>query len=364
MAADQELDQTEQATPHKLQQARDRASVARSSDAVSVAMLAVTTLALFALTDGLWRGTAALMRRLLGTEASGDWTPESASAWMAGAFQEALALLGPLFGVLLVSAVAINLAQTRGLLLSLTPLKPDLARLNPAAGFKRWLSLRFAYEGLKGTVKLVVLGWVAAAVISSMVQGLLVLASQDPKAFPPVLVALTRALFMKLVIALALMAVVDVIFTRWEFLRRMRMSRREVREEHKQREGDPRIRSRLRQLRTELLKRTRAAANVAQADVLITNPTHLAVAIRFRAGEDAGPRVIAKGSGELAQQMRALAWRARVPVVESRRVARALYRQVPLEGYVPEAWYPDLARILVWVRSQAAARANGPEGRP
>jgi flagellar biosynthetic protein FlhB len=139
----------------------------------------------------------------------------------------------------------------------------------------------------------------------------------------------------------------------------MRMSHRDIKDEHKQREGDPRIRARLRQLRQEMLKKSQAVRKLPGSDVVVTNPTHLAVALSYKHGEMAAPRVVAKGAGDLAAKMREMALRHGIPVVENRALARELFFKVDFEQPVPEKLYPQVARILVWVFAMREARAKG-----
>jgi flagellar biosynthetic protein FlhB len=139
----------------------------------------------------------------------------------------------------------------------------------------------------------------------------------------------------------------------------MRMSKRDVKDEAKNRDGDPRIRARIRELRKEMLKRSKSMANVPKADVLITNPTRIAIALTYDHGKSAAPRVVAKGAGDLAKKMRETAQRHQIPIVQNRPLARALFREVDYEGYVPEKWYPQVAKIMVWVYSMREAKRAG-----
>jgi flagellar biosynthetic protein FlhB len=140
------------------------------------------------------------------------------------------------------------------------------------------------------------------------------------------------------------------------------MSRKEVRDEHKEREGDPRIRARLRELRREALRRSMAARRTASADVLLTNPTHYAVALRYVHGEMQSPQLVAKGAGSLAASMREIAARHRVPVVQNPPLARELYRSLEVDHHVPPALYAQVARILVWVFAMREAREGQTSG--
>jgi flagellar biosynthetic protein FlhB len=153
---------------------------------------------------------------------------------------------------------------------------------------------------------------------------------------------------LKLLMVLALIALIDVLYTRRSYFNRLKMSRRELKEEIKHREGDPRIRARIRQLQRELVKRSSAIKRLPDADVLITNPTHLAVALLYRREQMNAPQVLAKGAGELAEHMKMLARRHRVPVIENRALARKLFDGVEIEQAIPEALFPQVARILVW----------------
>jgi flagellar biosynthetic protein FlhB len=158
-------------------------------------------------------------------------------------------------------------------------------------------------------------------------------------------------------------ALLDWSFSRWEFMRRMRMSKRELKDEHREREGDPRIKTRLRELRLELAKRSRSIARVKSADVLLTNPTHYAVALQYVHGRMPAPMVLAKGAGELARRMRSEARRCGVPVVEHAPLTRALFAAVEPDDYVPESEFAQVARILRWVYA-ARDRVPSSRGKP
>lgn len=154
-------------------------------------------------------------------------------------------------------------------------------------------------------------------------------------------------------------AICDFCFVKWEFSRRMRMSKRDIRDEVKNREGDPRIKSRLRQLRTEMFKRVSSLKKVPGSSVLITNPTRLAIAVGYEQGVDQAPRVVAKGAGALAALMREIARRHRVPVLQDKSLARSLFREVDFEQEIPERHYARMARILAWAFKLKAASTRG-----
>jgi flagellar biosynthesis protein FlhB len=355
--SEHEQDRSEAATPFKLEEARKRGTVAKSPDVVTLGVLAAAIIVLYAMGWSLVRRQLTLDQLVL--QQAGRLPPDAASviAWLQGLLLETLLLLVPLFGAIAVIAVVANLAQT-GPVFSAKPLSPDFQRLNPATGFKRVFSMRTLYDAARSVVKLVLVSAVLGLAIRHLVPWFLALLQYDAVSLGRPMVDQVASLLFKLLLALLVIAMVDLLYTRWEFARRMRMSRRELKDEHKQREGDPRIRARLRQLRQEMLKRSQAARKLPGSDVLITNPTHLAVALSYRHGEMAAPAVVAKGAGELAARMRSLARRHGIPVVENRALARELFFHVDLEHPVPEELYPKVARILVWVFAQREARAR------
>jgi flagellar biosynthesis protein FlhB len=358
MSREQDVDRNEKATPYKLEEARKRGSVPRSADALSFGVVATLVIALFALGVPALNALAALLARGLNTSATHAGDIQGAMRLIGAGLHDALQVIARLLFGLIVVVVGLQILQ-HGPVLSTQPLKPDFSRLNPVMGFKRLLSVKLLYEAFKSVAKLAVLvivGWLAISVVWRGASRFHVLPT---KTFLISLVESAGGLAAKLCAVLALFALVDLLFVRWDYLRSLRMSRREIEDEHKHRDGDPRIKARLRELRHEFLKRTRAVTKVPQADVLITNPTRIAVALRYRHGESPAPQVLAKGAGGLARRMRDIAYRSRVPIVHSPALARALFKEVEQQAYVPERWYPQVARILVWVQAARAARTQG-----
>jgi flagellar biosynthesis protein FlhB len=262
-----------------------------------------------------------------------------------------------MLGFIAAAAILVNFVQV-GAIFSAKPVTPDWERINPAAGLKRLFSIRLVYEAFKGTVKLVVIAYVLWLAIQHLMPALFSLLHIDPRAHGGVVMGQLGPLLFKLLLVLAVIAAIDFAYTRWDFAKKMRMSKREITDEHKQREGDPRIRSRLRQLRLEMLKQSRAAKQVPGADVLLTNPTHLAIALSYKHGEMPAPKMLAKGAGEVAAKMREVARRHGIPIVENRPLARELYKRLDSDQYVPEDLYPQIAKILLWVYAMRDARSR------
>lgn len=345
--ADQDLDRNEEATPFKLEKARQRGQTPRSADAVSsvVFLVAMTYLA----SQGL-RLCGSLLHQSQATLLQAAHVHPATGLWplLARLVAETGSALLPLLLVLPLVALLAALAQT-GMVFSVTPLQIDFDRINPATGFKRVFSLRTLFDGARACLKLLVLSLAGALTLQSLLPQFHAIAALPPAVFLDTLVADVTGLGMKMGLALVLVSALDMLFTRREFGRNMRMSRRELKDEYRNREGDPRVRGRLRELRRELLKRSLALKNTRTADVVLTNPTHYAVALRYVHGEMEAPRVVAKGAGQLAAAMREIAARHNVIVVQNPPLARRLFREGSIDEYIPHGFHAEVARIVVWV---------------
>ncbi|MBU6267871.1 MAG: flagellar type III secretion system protein FlhB [Sphingomonadales bacterium] len=336
-----ELDKTEQATPFKLKRARERGAVARSMDLGFFAALAAAI-------GFLWVGGAALAMAI--AHASGE-TLASAGALghdpqTLGTVSARLAMpvirplvtfAGALFGI----ALVLDFVQV-GPVFSAHPLKPDLSRINPAKGIKRLFSWRMLVEALKATFKLAVYAVIAWLVIGEMVSEQAVALADAPH-FGAVLVAALLRLMMFFALAALAFAVVDQVWVRREFAKRMRMSRRELKREHRDREGEPRQKQKRKQLHGELAKAVRALRAVKGADVILTNPTHYAVALRYDPATMQAPHLVARGAGEMARRIRSIAFTYGVPTISDPALTRALFRSSRTGSEIPSAFYEAVA---------------------
>lgn len=355
---ERDSDLSEDATPYKLEQARKEGSVSKSSDFIAMAMMAALVVSVYATgRDGL-RELLRMQQQILAHGSLHSMGVDATAAWMGQLAVGMLSVLGPFLLTLAVTAVLVNLFQT-GPVFSFHPLKPDLSRLNPMNGIKRVFSMRTVFDTGKSLIKLAVLGSLLYMLIKDAIPGLIGLSAAQPKGYVAILLSLAGAMLVKMVLVLLVIGILDLMFSRWEYARKMRMSKRDIKDESKNREGDPRIRARISELRKEMLKRSKSMANVPKADVLITNPTRIAIALTYEHGKSAAPRVVAKGAGDLARKMRETAQRHQIPIVQNRPLARALFREVDYEGYVPEKWYPQVAKIMVWVYSMREAKRSG-----
>jgi flagellar biosynthetic protein FlhB len=358
--ADREPEQnrSEPASPFKLKEARDRGQVAKSQELNGVAALLAFVALLYAAGPALLQRQLRADAALLGNAHLPGFSEASAAALLGAYFLETLWLLAPVFGALLAAGVIASLLQT-GPVFSFVPLKPDAQRINPVAGLKRLFSRRILVELVKTLLKLALLGYALYAILDALLPRLLGLAQTDPAVFGRIGLETAAGLLLRLALVMLLVALLDLAYVRWDYAQQMRMSRREMREELKRREGDPKIRARIRELQREMRKRAKALARVPDADVLITNPRRLAVALAYRAGEMAAPQVLAKGAGELAARMRALARRHGVPLVEDRPLARRLFLGAQIDAPIPQDAYAAAARALAWVFALRELRRAG-----
>ncbi|MDM0122180.1 EscU/YscU/HrcU family type III secretion system export apparatus switch protein [Variovorax arabinosiphilus] len=360
--AEQDVDRNQAATPYKLQQARERGQVAKSQDLVSAIVFGVAVIYL------TWRGFDAVAAQfkfdlaLLIHAARMD--PGGATLWplVERSVRAAMTLCAPFFGAILLAAVIGNLVQT-GPILSTEPVKMDFDRINPVNGIKKIFSTRVLFDAARALVKLTLLAVVAYIGLEALAGQFYALASLSPIGYLHILVDDLSSIGLKMALILGLIAFVDLVYSRREFAKKMRMSHRDLKDEVKQREGDPRVRSRLKELRREMLKRSSSLQQTRHADVIITNPTHVAVALKYEHGRMSSPQLLAKGAGQLAAAMREIAARHRIPVVQSPALARRLYRELPIDHAVPPELYAQVARIIVWVFAMRDQRdRTGGEG--
>lgn len=345
--AEQSGDKTYDATPHRRQQAREKGQVAYSQDLGSAALLVAAALILTGLGPRVADSAARMLRRQLGDVGHLRSTPEGMMHQLVeigGAV--GLALL-PIFGLLMLSAVAASVFQT-GLLFVPNRLAPDLSRLSLLQGLKRIVSLQGFMRLGFGLFKVAVVSAVSAVVVvlrseeilnagALSIGGLAVLTGE---------VAVQALLWVG--VALLVLALADFAFQKWKHEQDLKMTHQEVKEEMKNLQGDPQVIARRRQVQRQLAL-NRMGQEVPKADVVVTNPTELAVALRYDAEKMAAPIVVAKGAGVVAQRIRRLALESNVPIVERKPLAQLLYKEVNINHPVPDKSYAAVAEVLAYV---------------
>ncbi len=342
-----EQERTERATPRKREEARKKGQVARSRELVSVAVLAACLICFHFQASGAVERLMNLMRSTFRRSVTVTLSTDSVPAIFAQTVLEMIILLAPLFLSIVLAGLAANALQV-GFRITAEGVTPKLSKLSPFEGFKRLFALPSLMELVKSVIKLAIVGFVAYLAVKAEIPRLLPLMDQGAPAIAGFLGQVSFRILGAACVILAALAVLDYAYQRWEHERKLRMSRQEIKEETKETEGDPLIKSRIRRIQHEMARRRMMAA-VPKADVVITNPTHLAVALRYDPERMAAPTVVAKGEGFLAATIRKVAERHGVPVIENKPVAQVLYKMVDVSGAIPENLYRAVAEILAFV---------------
>jgi flagellar biosynthetic protein FlhB len=332
---------TEAPTQRRLQRAREAEQVALSRELVLCAVLGAATLGLAWQAPAAGRDLVVTFRALIEHSASGEATVGAAVRLAAITGLRAVAPL-----LVLVAGTGAVLGQT-GFLLSPASLRPSLARISPAAGLRRLLGPDNLLEAGRSLLKLLVVGAAVWRALGAAVPTLAQAPFQDFASLPGRLGGAVLALLLSVLAAQAGIAVLDVVWVRLRHTQRLRMSREDIREEHKETDGDPRVKARLRRLRLQRARRRMLAA-VPKATVVVTNPTHYAVALAYERTQNAAPRVVAKGMDSMAERIREVARAHAVPLVPNPPLARALYR-LELDAEVPSERYKAVAEIIAFV---------------
>ncbi len=351
-------ERTEAPTPKRLRDARQKGDVARSDEVVSIGVLLLAVLALKLLGPALWNSLAAILAQGLGQPVP-ELTPESAQQLARDTAWQTVRALLPLLGLVAVSAVALNVAQV-GPLLSGQRLKPQLSRVNPGAGLKRIVSLDGLFRLAKSLLKFIIVAVVVGLTLRAQFDDLARLGALSIAGATARLASLGFDIAIRAAGVLFLLALADYAWQRRQHLKRLRMTKHEVKQELKETDGDPQVKAAIRRRRQQLLNRMIAA--VKTADVVVTNPTHYAVALKYDAVSMPAPMVVAKGQDYLALRIREVAREAGVPVLEEPPLARALHASVQVGHYIPASLFHAVAEVLAWVYALRARRRTTAPG--
>ena len=346
MAAEQD-DKTEPATPRRREEVREKGQVAKSREVTSVAVL-VAAVAYFYFFVGSTGDTIARATRHFFQAASVRMeTQEDLFSLLIVAMQGTGLALLPLLGFVMLFGIFAHVIQF-GLLFSPEALVPKMSRLNPYEGFKRLVGKQGWMDLFKSLGKVALVGYVGYMTVSEAWPELPKLSQMPPEAVLEFLLAFALKIILRSTLVLIFLAAIDYGFQRYTFEHSIMMSKDEVKQEYKQREGDPLVKARVRQVQRDISRR-RMMASVPKADVVITNPTHYAVAVLYVRGEMESPMVVAKGRGFVALRIREVAEDSGVPLIENKPLARGLYRAVQIGQSIPAEFYKAVAEILAYV---------------
>ena len=345
------------ATPQRLKKAREDGNVFRSRELASAGLLAVATLVIGVGAPGALGVLRGLTVRIYTDAPSAVLTPRSVPTILAEVGADMLLVLGPLFAALLAVALGANVVQS-GWVLSPKPLKPKGSRISPAEGAKRLFSSKGVFELAKALSKVVIVGPVVFLALRAWLPDILVLHTVPVEAAFGAAGGWTLGLLAQMLLALLLVSGADYAFGKWKHAQDLKMTHREVKDEGKESEGDPQLKGKRRQIARERALGPRLDHAVLKADVVVTNPTHYAVALKYDAAEGPAPRVLVKGMRKRALRIKALAAEHNVPTVEDVPLARALHATVDEGAFVDEALYQAVAAVLAEVYRQRARRAR------
>jgi flagellar biosynthesis protein FlhB len=344
---------TEQPTPKKLREARERGQVPRSRDVSTVAVLAGTAAGLALAAEPALESLGAVVRISFGAVGR----PADPTAVLAAGLALGARAVAPVLAFAVVAGAAGAFLQV-GPLLSIKPVMPQAERLDPVKGLKNLLGGRQWIELARAVLKMAIIGAVAADVLHDSVRGVTGLAARDAAAAVVAGGDLVLSLVLRVAGAMALLAVLDLLYQRWRHRQDLRMTKEEVKREHREAEGDPLAKQHRERMHRELVEHS-ALEQVRRADVLVVNPTHLAVALRYDEEEHEAPEVLAKGMDHLAERMIAAAREAGVPILRDVPLAHALF-DLEVGDEIPDALYEAVAAVLraAW-REREAEEAGG-----
>jgi len=357
MAEDSDLERTEPASPRRLEQAREEGDVPRSRELATCSVLLAAGAGFWILGGRLIDSINHMLASGLAFEREQAFDFNLLAIRLGASFADLLISFSP-FALLLMAVAAGSPLLIGGWLFSGKALQPNFARLNPMKGLSNIISTRSGVELAKSIAKALLVGIVSWLMIASQIDDVLALTMDPLKTGSTHLASLMLTAFLAIVGSLVFIAAIDVPYQLWHYANKLKMTREELRQEAKEAEGDPHVKAKVRQLQREMAKR-RMMAEVPTADVVVTNPTHYAVALKYAEGKMRAPTVVAKGADEVAAKIRELAAENNVPLLEAPPLARALYTHTDLGDEIPEGLYTAVAEVLAYVFQLRVYRQHG-----
>ncbi len=347
MAEDSDLERTEAPSARRLEQAREDGDVPRSRELSTCTVLLAAGVGIWMLGGSVVRQIDDLLASLLSLDRAAIFDPNLLVARIGGQLWQLL-ISGIPFAVLLMIAAIASPLLIGGWLFSVNALQPNFTKLNPISGLGNMFSVRALVELFKAIGKTLLVGIVAWLVISRQINIMMGLTGESLTNGSNHLVHLILTSFLAIVGSLVVIAMIDAPYQMWQYANKLKMTRQELRQESKESDGNPEIKARIRGLQREMARRRMMAA-VPKADVVITNPTHYAVALQYKSGSNGAPRVVAKGADAVAARIREIAAQNNVPLLEAPPLARALHQHTELGDEIPAALYMAVAEVLAYV---------------
>jgi flagellar biosynthetic protein FlhB len=347
MAEESDQERTESPSPQRLEKAREDGQVVQSRELATFVVLMTGGAALWAMASSLGQAMSGIVRGSLNFEPAIARDSAIVMSKLSGLFFDAALALAPFLILIAIAALAPPLLL-RGWLFSTKAIMPDFKRLNPLSGIKRLLSSQGLVELVKSLAKVGLLGVVATWLIWSNLDAIFSLSLEAPDSAIAHMGDLIGKVFLLASGAMIFIVVLDLPYQLWSYYNKLKMTKEELRQEAKESEGDPHVKARIRAQQREMARR-RMMAEVPTADVVVTNPTHYAVALKYSEGKMGAPRVVAKGADAVAAKIRELAAEHHVPLLEAPPLARALFRHTELGDEIPATLYAAVAEVLAYV---------------
>lgn len=360
--ADNDEERTESATPKRLEEARKRGEIPRSRDLSTAAVMLSGGAALSYMGGNLGAQLHGLMRSSLSLTREQATNEQLLLATVGGNVGHTLLACAPILGLMFLAALCAPLVLG-GWVFSTEALAPKFSRLNPIAGFGRLFSMNGVMELAKAIAKFAIVGLVAVIVLRRNLNAMMGLGSEPVDKAVVHAASMCGSALLALGGALGFIALIDVPYQLWSHAKKLRMTRQEIRDEYKESEGSPESKSRIRERQQEMA-RARMMEEVPKADVVVTNPTHFAVALRYDDKRMRAPIVVAKGADLIAARIRAVAGEHAVPIFEAPPLARLLYRNVDIGGEIPNSVYVAVAQVLTYIYQLKSARKQGMQTPP
>jgi flagellar biosynthetic protein FlhB len=349
-------ERTESATAHRREEFRKQGTVALSREVLSISLLFFVGVTFYFASHSMFEQFAVLAGKFFNFTSVPDFGKKEILELKNDVIAKAVVMVIPVFIAALVIGILTCAAQV-GFYITWEPLSPKWERLNPITGFQRLLSLQGTAEAVKAPIKIAIAGFVVWGFLkANAVQSAIFFQKSVPE-INSLMFGLIGKLFVSLILYLLFVAILDYAFQRYQLEQQMKMTKREAKEEFKLREGDPLIKSRIRSIQRRIASRRMMDA-VPKATVIVTNPTHLAVALLYDGKSMAAPKVVAKGAGIIAEKIREIARFNRVPIVENKPLARTLYKTIDIGKYIPKELYKAVAEVLAYVYRLKGAPAG------
>ena len=349
-------DKTEAPTPHRRQEARKKGQVGRSSDLNSAVVLMVIIIAVYMFRDNSWLSLAQYIHHIFSEEMNSSLNSVQFFNIYKTTFYLGLSIMAPVFIAAILFGLVINFAQV-GFMFAPEGVKPKLSHINPLEGLKRIFSKRALFDFLKTLLKILIIGFVVYKLVKNSFPSLLLMLNMSLPSITASLAGILFKICITAVVVFLIIAILDLVYQKWQFKQTIKMSKYEVKKEMIQQEGDPLIKAKLRE-KQRLMSMRRMMQAVPEATVVITNPTHLAVALKYDDDVMPAPQIIAKGAGYVAETIKEKAQENNIPIMQDKPLARSLYTVTEIGDYVPVELYQAVASVLAVIYSISKNRGT------